>query len=118
VAANDGEHPVTSLFGSDLPAGTGAEGTPGVTAAQSSGPVLGSPVVSNPFGSSQVAANLPTAQVVSGDTCSSSADGPVPPAGDPLTGISLDAICSTGAGRGSLRDSHPNAGYGLIGGAA
>ena len=110
MAANDGEHPVTSLFGADVPAGTGAPGSatnPDTTV----GAVISSPVVSNPFGSSQAAENMPRVPVTTGDTCSLSSDAPVPPSGDPLTGLPLSFIAATGAGDGSAgHHNHPNAG--------
>jgi hypothetical protein len=88
---------------SDAIGHSGAPGSEGISAAETAGPELGRPVVSNPYGSSQVAANMPTVQVLAGDTCSLSSDAPVPSSGgDPLTGLGLDAIASTGAGQGSV----------------
>jgi hypothetical protein len=116
MAANDGEHPVTSVFGAMVPAGTGAPGTPGVhdsPAGAGGGAVIASPVVSNPYGSSQVAVNMPSVLVTQGDTAGMASDSPVPPPGDPLTGLGLDSIASTGAGLGSAgQHRHPNAGGG------
>jgi hypothetical protein len=107
MAANDGEHPVTSLFGSDLPAGTGAMGTPTVPASVSAGPSLGTVTVTPNFGSSQV--QQPTVVVTTGDTCAMSSEAPVPAGGDPLTGLTLGQVADTGAGHGSARDLSPNA---------
>jgi hypothetical protein len=76
-------------------ASTNAPGSAGVQASDSYGPVVGTPVVSVPGASSQVAASMPRASVVAGDTCSSSADAVVPGT-DPLTGLGLSDIASMG----------------------
>ena len=69
-----------SLFGQDASAyaSTGAPGTAGITAEMDAGPVVGLPVVSMPFTSSQVPENMPTVAVTSGDTCAMASDAPVP----------------------------------------
>jgi hypothetical protein len=90
---------------------TGATGSEGVTAAQSSGPVVGSVMPRSVMFAPST--SIPEVQVVSGDTCSSSADGPVPPSGDPMTGLSLAQICETGAGAGTVHGAgNPTAGGG------
>jgi hypothetical protein len=94
--------------GIGVPAGTGAPGGTGVSASDTSGPVVGTPVVSNPYGSSQVPANMPRVAVHSGDT-SGMAD-------DSAAGVSAiapgpqDGYLATGAGQGGSHDVHPNAG--------
>ena len=87
-------------------ASTGAPGTEGITAAESAGPVVGSPVISAPFGSSQVPANMAHVDVVSGDTSAFSSDRPVNPG--PLL-PDWQGASVTGAGSGSPHDRHPNA---------
>ena len=99
-----------SLFGQDAAAyaSTGAPGSPGITAEMDAGPVVGRPVVSVPFTSSQVPENMPTVAVTSGDTCAMASDAPVPSTGDPLTGLTLGFIADTGAGAGHTTTHHPN----------
>ena len=88
---------------------TGAPGSPGITAQETAGPVVGRPVVSVPFASSQVPENMPTVAVTSGDTSAMSSDAPVPSTGDPMTGLKLDFIASTGAGACHAGQvEHPN----------
>jgi hypothetical protein len=75
------------------------------------GPVIASPVVSIPGASSQVAANMPRLPVTTGDTVGMSSDSVVPvPGGDPLTGLGVDFLASTGAGQGTsiTEGHHPN----------
>lgn len=95
---------------------SGAPGSPGVQdspAGSGGGSVIATPVVSAPYGSSQLPANLGRVPVTQGDTAGMTSDSPVPQTGDPLTGISLDAITSTGAGRGHAGHiPHPNTGGG------
>lgn len=84
-------------------ASTGAAGSPTVQDSppgMGGGSVIASPVISAPFGSSQLPANLDRLPVTQGDTCSLSSDSPVPSSGDPLTGVSLADITETGAGQG------------------
>jgi hypothetical protein len=89
---------------------TGAPGSPGVQASQTFGPVIGNPVISLPGFSSQLPEGRPTLPVAAGDTCSSSADAPVPGM-DPLTGLSLADVTQTGAGQGTVvTPHHPGAG--------
>jgi hypothetical protein len=111
MAVNDQYRPGMTPFGtSEAIAHTGAPGTPGITAAESAGPVVGTPVVSDGWASAQVPANLPTVEVLAGDSSGMSSDAPVPAGGDPLTGLGLDAIASTGAGSGSVQGAgNPNA---------
>jgi hypothetical protein len=94
-------------------ASTGAPGTPGVSASETSGSVIASPVVSTPGASSQIPANAPRVQVMSGDTTGMSSDAVVPSGGDPLTGLSAGQLTTTGAGQGHVAGPHhPNAGGG------
>ena len=104
-AANSDGRPVTSLFGSALPMGTGAPGT-ATTPDTTVGPVVGSPAVVVTYASSQ--APIAHVDVTTGDTCSLSSDAPVPVSGDPLTGLSLALVTQTGAGMGSSTAHHPN----------
>jgi hypothetical protein len=102
-----------SLFGMDaVPyASTGAGGSPGDTAAQTGGPVIGSPVVSAPYGSSQLPANMPRLDVTAGDTSGMSSDQAVGDNFAELSGADRGAMSSTGAGAGSVSSPHhPNAG--------
>lgn len=85
---------------------TGAPGTAVPGPETSAGPVVGTPAVVAPYASSQ--APIPRVEVTSGDTCSMSADAPVPAGGDPLTGLSLADVTQTGAGQGSGHMPHPN----------
>jgi hypothetical protein len=85
---------------------TGAPGSPGITAAETAGPEVGRPVVSVPGASSQVPESMPRLSVTAGDTSAMSSDAPVPPGGDPLTGLGLDFIASTGAGQGTVVTPH------------
>ena len=101
IPNSDGGTPA-DLFGVALPSGTGAPGSSGITAEMDAGPVVGRPVVSALFMSSQVPENMPTTTVSAGDTCSMSSDAPVPSGGDPMTGLKLDFIASTGAGQGHV----------------
>jgi hypothetical protein len=111
MAVNDQYRPGQTPFGmSDAIADSGAPGTPGITAAQFAGGVVGTPVVSVPYASSQLAESRPTVGVMAGDTCSLSSDAPVPPGGDPLTGLSLAQVAETGAGSGTvITPHHPGA---------
>lgn len=99
-----------SFFGQDGSAymSTGAKGSMGITAEQTAGGVIGTPVVSVPGASSQLAESMPTVPVMAGDTSAMSSDAPVPAQGDPMTGLGLDFIASTGAGQGSVHAPHPN----------
>jgi hypothetical protein len=111
MAANDGEHAVTSNFGVPLPDGTGAPGTVGVSAAATAGGLVGSPQVSVPFGSSQVPGNMPRVPVYGGDTSSFSDD--LAAHASPIVAAPQDALLSTGAGDGAAGHfRHPNAGTG------
>ena len=90
-------------------ASTGAPGMAGITAEMDAGGVVGTPIVSAPFASSQVPENMPRLPVTAGDTCSMSSDAPVPSGGgDPMTGLGLGFIAATGAGQGSGHTVHPN----------
>jgi hypothetical protein len=68
-------------------------------------------VVSVPGASSQVPESMPRVSVASGDTCSMSSDGPIPPSGDPLTGIPLADIASEGP-YPAWREPYPHPGAG------
>jgi hypothetical protein len=95
-------------------ADSNAPGSPGVqdqAAGVGGGPVIATPVVSIPGASSQLAENMPHLPVTTGDTAGMTSDAPVPPGGDPLTGLGLDSIANTGAGSGTvITPHHPNAG--------
>jgi hypothetical protein len=110
MATND-QYTGASKFFAAVPDGTGAPGTAGVQPSDTAGTVIATPrILSSPYSSSQVEGNFSTVAVTSGDTSSSSADAPVPVTGDPLTGLSLADITSTGAGLGvDITDGHhPN----------
>lgn len=87
---------------------TGAPGSAVASPGSTQGAVIGSPVVSTPYASSQAAENMPRVPVTSGDTSGMSSDGPVPGT-DPLTGLSLGEICGTGADGARVRDLNPTA---------
>jgi hypothetical protein len=94
-------------------ASTGLGGTQGDTASQTEGPVVASPVVSTPFGSSQVAANMPRQAVTTGDTSGMSSDQAVGDNFSKLAGVAQDAMTATGMGTGhAVSPPHPNAGRG------
>jgi len=111
MAVNDQYLPGHTPFGMSPAIGsTGAPGSAGIEASESQGPEVGSPAVVAVYDSSQ----LPYSHVsvTSGDT-SSSADGPVPSKGDPLSGLSAAQVTMTGApGRPQRYDpyQHPGAG--------
>lgn len=109
MATNDQyRFPPFGMSGIDL---TGAPGSQVAGPESSAGPVIGEPVVSAPFDSSQVAASMPRVPVMAGDTCSMPSDAPVPASGDPMTGLSQAFVTQTGAGQGSAgQHAHPNAG--------
>ena len=92
---------------------TGAPGSAGIQdrpAGTGGGAVIASPVVSTPYASSQLAANMPTVPVTQGDTSGMSSDSPVN--GGPLQPGPLDGYLATGAGLGSdiTAGHHPSAG--------
>ena len=98
----------SELFGVSLAQGTGAPGSAGIDAAATNGPEIGRPVVSAPFGSSQLEVNRPTVAVLAGDTSGMSDDlaahvSAIEPG--PQSGY-LD----TGSGSGHTITTHPNAG--------
>jgi hypothetical protein len=110
VLNGDGSQP-SSLFGVRLPDSTGASGSTGVTAGETAGGVVGTPVVSVPFATSQLPAMRPTIEVLSGDTSAFSSDNPInggPLQPGPLSGPG--SYIDTGAGSGSGHSPHPNAG--------
>ena len=104
---NDQYGPASKFFAA-VPQGTGAAGSSTPDPESTAGPVIGNPVVSVPYASSQVPANMPQQAVTSGDTSGMSSDSPVPASGDPLTGVSLADVTQTGAGQGSGHAPHPN----------
>jgi hypothetical protein len=109
MAINDQYRPGASKFFAAQPgSSTGAPGSAVPGPEVSAGPVVGTPEISVPGASSQLAANRPTTDVMAGDTCAMSADSPVPASGDPLTGLSLAMVTETGAGQGSGHQPHPN----------
>lgn len=86
---------------------TGAPGSPGDSAGETSGPVVGSPVVSNPQASSQVPENMPRVSVTAGDTSGMSSDQAVQ--ASPITPGPVAGYLSTGAGQGNPNPyRHPN----------
>jgi hypothetical protein len=98
-------------FGMGGIASTGAGGSPSVQDSPpgvGGGPVIARPVVSIPGYSSQLPEGTPSVPVTAGDTCAVSSDTPVPASGDPLTGLTLADITTTGAGLGSGHAVHPN----------
>jgi hypothetical protein len=103
MAANDGDHPIRETFpGISIPATTGAPGSSGVSdspAGTGGGAVIASPVVSAPYGSSQLPENKPTLPVTQGDTSGFSDDSPVHESAI-VPGPVADYL-STGAGQGS-----------------
>src|SRR6516164_9751959 len=97
MAVNDQYLPGQAPFGmGGAIANTGAPGSPGITASETAGPDVGRPVVSVPGASSQLPESMPRLSVTAGDTSAMSSDAPVPPSGDPLTGIPLSDIASMG----------------------
>src|SRR5712692_9572712 len=86
-----------------------APGTDGLSASDTFGPVVGDPVVSVPFASSQPAEGRPRLEVTSGDTSGMSNDDAVP---EPSLFLPVTGAGETGAGRGAARQgdaaSHPN----------
>jgi cytochrome c1 len=103
VAVNDGiGNPVQDPFpGISAGADSSAPGSSGASASQTSGPVVGSPVVSVPGASSQVPASRPTVTVTAGDTSGMSDDLPAH-ASQIMPGPAPDYL-STGAGGGRAR---------------
>lgn len=97
-------------FMADTPAGrfdarSGAPmGTAGISAGNTSGAVIGSPVVSAPYGSSQLPANRPTVDVRSGDTSGFSDDTPVHTS--PLLPGPLDDYLGAAAGAQTSHVTH------------
>jgi hypothetical protein len=93
-------HDYMSAPGSDSP------GDPGPT-----GQVIGSAVVSAPFGSSQLPENRPVLPVTAGDSCGFSDDKPIHDNTAFLAGGRLgNSPSETGAGRGQADHvHHPNA---------
>jgi hypothetical protein len=107
MAVNDQYLPGHEPFGMGGIGSTGAPGTPTPSASVSQGPEVGRPVIRAPYQSAQTPGDA--VSVLSGDTCSSSVDGPVPPGGDPLTGLSVEQVTMTGAGQGHASHFvHPN----------
>ena len=87
---------------------TGAPGSPGLDPDSTTGEVVGTPVVSNPYGSSQLPGNRPTLAVDSGDTSGMSDD--VPAHSSVIAPGPQDQYMSTSAGTGRTTTRHPNAG--------
>jgi hypothetical protein len=83
-------------------------GSPGVTAGESAGPVVGNPVVTAPFTSSQ--APQPTVAVTAGDTSAFSDDRPIHDNTPLLPGGTVgNSPDRTGAGEGKANHMrHPN----------
>jgi hypothetical protein len=96
---------VTPPFGmSPGIASTGSSGQPAADPDLDSAALMSGVVVSVPGQSSQVAPDTTTVHL--GDTASASY-GPVPPDGDPLTGLGEAFLNATGAGEGHVATSHP-----------
>jgi len=105
MAANDGEHPVRDLFGVALPTGTGAPGTQGISAADTTGEVIGNPGIAS--GDTYQSGQLPRDHVVvtAGDTSGMSDDNPAHE--DAIMPGPASAYVSTGAGDGDNGDHYP-----------
>jgi hypothetical protein len=103
--------PAQSKFFTRVPGGSGAAGSPGVTDSApgvGGGAVIATPAVSNPFDSSQIAANRPAVPVTQGDTSGFSDDVPVHQS--PLLPGQPADYMSSGAGQGHAGHfPHPNA---------
>lgn len=85
-------------------------GSPGDSPSESAGPVVGSPVISAPYGSSQLPANRPTLAVTSGDTSGMSSDQAAQ--ASPITPGPASAFTDTGAGAGNPEPYDHPSGYG------
>jgi len=86
-----------------------APGTAGDRAEESFGGVIASPVISAPYGSSQLPANRPRVDVLAGDTSGMSSDQSVQSSVFLPGGETGNSPAETGAGRGSAgAHSHPN----------
>ena len=91
-------------------ASTGLGGTQGDMASQTQGPTIGDPVVSAPFGSSQLPVNMPRLPVLAGDTSAMSSDQAVGDHFTTISGASQAALAATGSGTGHVGGPrHPNA---------
>jgi hypothetical protein len=111
VAAYDSPGFTDHYPGGDGPHGTGAPGSQGIEASETAGAAVGRPIVSLPGFSSQLPEGMPRLSVTAGDTSAMSSDAPVPPGGDPLTGIPLSDIASSGP-YPAWRDPYPHPGAG------
>ena len=112
MAIPNSDAPVTAFPGVSDPSAyysTGAGGDPTALPDQNAAVLESGVVVSVPGQSSQVAPD--TTAVHLGDTASASF-GPIPPGGDPLTGISAADLTSTGRGHGSQHGTASRAGGG------
>jgi hypothetical protein len=101
LAVNDGiGNPVQDPFpGIAIPGSTGADGSPGDTSSQTTGVIIGSPVVSAVYESTQ-AEPLPRVDVLTGDTSGASSDSPVGDNFTELSGVQAGDMLKTGAGEG------------------
>ena len=102
------DSPVTVFPGGADPAAfysTGAGGQPTALPGLNAPELASGVVVSVAGQSSQVTPDRATVTV--GDTAGASY-GPVPPGGDPLTGIAAAALTSTGAGEGHTMTARPS----------
>jgi hypothetical protein len=89
---------------------TGFGGSQGDSAAETEGPVIGSPVVSSPLGSSQLAVNTPRLDVTAGDTSGMSSDTAVGDNFPKLAGGPVAGMTVTNIGTGHVGGPrHPNA---------
>ena len=87
-------------------ASTGAPGSASAAPESGGGATIGTVTVTTQGASSQIP--QPQVSVQQGDTCAFASDSPVPPAGDPLSGLGLAQVTQTGAGEGSWHQPHPN----------
>jgi hypothetical protein len=91
-------------------ASTGLGGSPGDMPSQTEGPLVGSPVVSVPGATSQVAGMMPRLPVLAGDTSAMSSDQAVGDNFTTISGASQAALTATGSGTGHVGGPrHPNA---------
>lgn len=84
---------------------TGASGDPTALPDETAPVLMAGVRISTPYQSSQIPATEVVVSVA--DTAAQSA-GPIPPSGDPMTGLSVAALTSTGAGQGRWRPHNPN----------
>lgn len=107
MAVNDGiGNDIRDPFPGVRPWGNRAPGSQGDSPGETFGPVVGTPVVSNLYGSSQLPQNRPTLPVTAGDSSSMSSDECAQES--PISPGPAGRYTSTGAGEGSTTTKHPN----------